>query len=418
MIMQRNFVLRCSGCGREYPFGTYSCEDNDGVLLPEYELGKARSVSEIEDPSQRGIWRFSKVLPNVEDPISFDEGGTPCIRSIKLGPQLGITLYIKDEGRNPTGSFKDRAATLLISTERALGHSSCATASSGNAAGALALYARLGGMHLHVFMYQPTKEKLLHTSSFSPTIYLVDTPVESDVHRLTEEACAQFGWAWLTTMSSANPFNVEGYKTISYEIVRDVGLPDIVVLPVGSGTLALGVWKGFKELYTMGIIGALPRLVGVQPKNVAPIVEAYDCGNTEVYPVTAKETVATGTVVDNPGIAGTVILQAVRESEGWMIGVPEDKILDTWSRLPTEEGVFAEPTGALSIAGMILARERGEIKAGQTIVCINSASGFKDLSRFEAKASNPAKVFHVPPDLEAIAEIKGANGRNGGCSRL
>ena len=412
MVMRQNFVLRCSGCGREYPFGTNSCEHNDGVLLAEYELTKAHSVSEIEVPSRQGIWRFSKVLPNVEDPISFAEGGTPCLRSINLGPRLGITLYIKDEGRNPTGSFKDRAATLLISTEKALGHSSCATASSGNAAGALALYARLGGMQLHAFMYQPTREKLLHTSSFSPTIYLIDTPVESNVHRLTKEACTQFGWAWLTTMSSANPFNVEGYKTISYEIVRDVGLPDIVVLPVGSGTLALGVWKGFKELQAMGIIGALPRLVGVQPENVAPIVETYVRGDTEVHPVTPKETIATGTVVDNPGIAGTVILQAVRETEGWMTSVPEDKILDTWSHLPTEDGVFAEPTGALSVAGMILARERGEIKPGETVVCINSASGFKDLSLFEAKASDSTNVFHVPPNLEAIAKIREASNGN------
>jgi len=412
MINRQNSVLRCTGCGREYPFGTYTCEKHDGVLLAEYDLGKARSVSEIETPSQQGIWWFSEALPNVADPVSLAEGGTPCLCSINLGSRLGLTLYIKDEGRNPTGSFKDRAATLLISTERALGHSSCATASSGNAAGALALYARLGGMHLHVFMYQPTREKLLHTSSFSPSIYLINTPVESDVHRLTEEACAQFGWASLTTMSSANPFNIEGYKTISYEIVRDVGLPDIVVLPIGSGTLGLGVWKGFKELYEMGITGALPRLVGVQPENVAPIVEAYERGETDVHPVTPKKTVATGTVVDNPGIAGTVTLQAVRESGGWMIGVSEDKILEAWSLLPTEEGVFAEPTGALSVAGMMLAREYGKIKAGETVVCLNSASGFKDLSLFEAKASDSTQVFHLLPNLEAIAKIKRANNGN------
>jgi len=410
--MKQNFVLRCTGCGKEYPFGTYSCENHDGVLLAEYELSKAHSVAEIETPSQPGIWRFSKLLPAVADPISFAEGGTPCLRSVNLGPELGITLYIKDEGRNPTGSFKDRAATLLISTERVLGHRSCATASSGNAAGALALYACLGGMQLHVFMYQPTKEKLLHTNSFSPNIYLIDTPVESDVHGLTEQACAQFGWAWLTTMSSANPFNIEGYKTISYEIVRDVGLPDIVVLPIGSGTLGLGVWKGFKELYAMGIIGALPRLVGVQPENVAPIAEAYERGDTKVRPVTPKKTAATGAVVDNPGIAGAVLLQAVRESEGWMIGVSEDKILETWSLLPTKEGVFAEPTGALSVAGMMLAREYGKIKARKKVVCINSASGFKDISLFEQKGSDSAKVFHVPPNLEAIAKIREGNNSN------
>jgi len=409
MAIGQNFVLRCSGCGREYPFGTYTCENFDGVLLAEFEVGKARSVGEIEDPSNQGIWRFSKVLPNVHSRISFAEGWTPCVHSRVLGPKMDLSMYIKDEGRNPTGSFKDRAGSLLVSTERELGHTSCATASSGNAAGALALYSRLAEIQLYVFMYQPTPEKLLHTLSFGHKIFLVDTPVESDVHRLTELACRRFGWSWLTTMSSANPFNVEGYKTIAYEIVQDVGLPDIVALPVGSGTLALGVWKGFKELHVMGVIPELPRLVGVQAEQIKPVVLAFERGDADVQAITPGKTAATGVVVDNPGAAGAAALQAVRESEGHMVAVPEEKILAVWSSLPSQEGIFSEPTGSLSIAGVVIAREAGVIKAGEKVVCVNSANGFKDIGLFKTIKQRGSQMVRIPPDIEAVAKLVGAS---------
>jgi len=398
-------VLRCTGCGKEFPFGTYSCDNRDGVLFVKYQFGKMRSIDDIIDASQLGIWRFAKVLPPIPRPITFGEGGTPCLRSRVLGPQLGITLYVKDEGRNPTGSFKDRAAAVLISTENMLGHDSCTTGSSGNAAGSLALYSQLGGMHLYVFMYKPTREKLLHTASFKPTVFLVDTPVESDVHMLAEQASARFGWALLTTMSSANPFNVEGYKTISYEIAQDLGSPDVVAVPVGSGTLALGIWKGFKELHTMGLIDKLPRLLGVQPENVAPIFLAYKRGESSIAAITPKKTIATGTVVEDPGIAGEVTLQAVHESEGCMVAVSEEDIRRMWEQLPAEEGIFAEPTGSLSLAGMVTARDQGKIKEGETVVCINSASGFKDIGLFDGTQTQTTGVFKIPPTLDAIERL-------------
>ena len=404
-MLEDQVVLRCTGCGKEYPFGTYSCENRDGVLFAEYQFGTVRSIADIIDASQLGIWKFAKVLPPIPHPITFGEGGTPCLRSRVLGPQLGVTLYVKDEGRNPTGSFKDRASSVLISTENLLGHDSCTTGSSGNAAGSLALYSQLGRMHLYVFMYEPTREKLLHTASFNPTIFLVDTPVESEVHRLAEEASNRFGWALLTTMSSANPFNVEGYKTISYEITQDLGAPDVVAIPVGSGTLALGIWKGFKELHSMGLIDKLPRLLGVQPRNVAPIFLAYEHGVASVAPITPEKTMATGTVVEDPGIAGEVTLKAIRESKGCMVGVSEEEIRKMWEQLPAKEGIFAEPTGALSIAGMLTARDQGKIKEGETVVCINSATGFKDIGLFGASQALAKRVFKMPPNLDAIERL-------------
>jgi len=403
--MVKNMTLRCGGCGKEYPFGTYSCKCNTGVLLAEYNLKHAKSVNELEDSSKPGIWRFSKVLPDVKNYFSFNEGETPCIKSRILGPKNNIVLYIKDEGRNPTGSFKDRASTVLVSTERDLGHFSSTTASSGNASGSLSLYSTISGMNLYVFMYHPTEGKFLHTLSFGHKIFLIDSQIESDAHRMAEEASKKFGWAWLTTMSSANPFNVEGYKTISYEIIRDIGFPDLVVIPMGSGTLALGIWKGFKELYQMGIISKLPCLVGVQSQEINPIERAYQRGDSKIEAVIPGKTIATGVVVDNPGIAGAAALKAIRETKGFIISASEENILSAFKLLPFEEGIFAEPTGALSIAGLKIALKKGLISGGQKVVCINSATGFKDLIAFKKLGQSKTQVRSIPPNLNLVEKI-------------
>jgi len=400
--MLKNLILRCSGCGKEYPFGTYSCKCNEGVLMAEYNYKHIKSINELEDSTKPGIWRFSKVLPNVKDIYSFNEGGTPCIKSRSFGPKYNIELYIKDEGRNPTGSFKDRASTVLVSIEKELGHSSSTTASSGNASGSLSLYSTISGMNLHTFMYQPTEGKFLHTLSFGHKIFLIDSPIGSDVHRMAEEASKKYGWAWLTTMSSANPFNIEGYKTISYEIVRDVGFPDVVVTPIGSGTLALGIWKGFKELYKMGIISKLPCLIGVQSLAINPVERAYQRGDTKIEAVAPGKTIATGVVVDNPGSAGAAALKAIRETKGFITSVSEEDILSTFKLLPSEEGIFAEPTGALSVAGLKTALKKGFISEGQKVVCINSATGFKDFAAFKKLDQSKKQVRVIPPDLSFV----------------
>jgi threonine synthase len=206
-------------------------------------------------------------------------------------------------------------------------------------------------------------------------------------------------------MSSANPFNVEGYKTISYEIFRDIGLPGFVFIPMGSGTLALGIWKGFKELLQMSLIPEMPHLVGVQAERVNPIDRAYQKGEMKVKSVIPGRTVATGVVTDNPGIAGTAALRAIRDTRGFTISVPEEKIIDTFKLLPREEGIFAEPTGALSIAGLTLACERGLVPEGRKAVCINTASGFKDLDAFKRLGYAGDQVSSILPDIKLVKEI-------------
>ncbi len=257
-------------------------------------------------------------------------------------------------------------------------------------------------MNLTIFMYQPTEGKFLHTQSFGHKIYLIDSPIESDAHRMAEEASKKFGWALLTTMSSANPFNIEGYKTISFEIIRDIGLPDVVVVPMGSGTLVLGICKGFKELFKMGIISKLPWVAGIQSLEINPIDRAYQRGESKIEAIVPGKTMATGVVVDNPGIAGEVALKGILETGGFVVSVPEENILESFKLLPLEEGIFAEPTGALSFAGLKLAMEKGLVKSGEKVVCIDSATGFKDLKAFKRLEVNESQVRTIKPSLEYV----------------
>jgi threonine synthase len=400
--MKPNFDLICSGCRSTFPFGTYSCPHKDGVLIPTYHFSKKATFKQIITPSGHGIWRFSKVLPNVSENISLEEGRTPLLPSRSYGKELGIKLYVKDEGRNPSGSFKDRAASVLLSVEKELGHLAIATATSGNAGGALALYSRLAGIQANIFMFHPTESKFLHTCSYSPEIFLVDCEDESKVITLTKNACRIFGWSWLTTMSEANPFNIEGYKIIAYEIVEEIDVPDVVVTPMASGTLALGIWKGMNELLEMKLISKMPRIIGIQSAGINPIAKAFDSGSTKVHAVSGK-TIAGGLGLDNPGLSGESALKAIRKTNGAVLSVTDAEIANITFTLPLREGIFPETSGASSVAGVILARNNGLIGEGETVVCINSASGFKDLRAFEARTTEN-NVHQITPSTDSVRQ--------------
>jgi threonine synthase len=391
----------CTGCGRKFSFGTYTCPDNDGILLAQYDLPAHTSRNNLRDLSKPGIWQFARFLPSV-DPISCAEGNTPLIPSRSIGPTLGIELVFKDEGRNPTGSFKDRAASVLLSVEKALGHNTCATATSGNAGGALALYSSLAGITCYTFCFHPTREKYIHMKSFGMPLLMVKSDKESEMTSLTEKACTEFGWARLTTMASANPFNVEGYKTIAYEIVSDGYDADVVVAPMTSGTLILGIAKGFRELQKMGTISQMPRIIGVQAAEVDPIARAYENNLQEVQPISGGTTIATGLVLDDPGICGSEALRAIRESQGGVVSIPEKEILRMTKSLPRDEGIFAEPSGATGIAGVAVACKKGLISQNERVVCVNSASGFKDLSVLE-NDEETTNVHHIGGTIEDVA---------------
>jgi len=396
--MISNFKLRCSECGLEYPVGTYNCKKKDGVLEAIYFPAQVKKIDELKS-NNLGIWRYEKLLPFVDDQVSFCEGSTPLIPSRNIGNEIGIDLFFKDETWNPTGSFKDRAATVMLSIEKKLGSKAVVTASSGNAAGAIALYSALAKIRCFIFMFHPTQEKLIHAMSYGSFVFNVVTQKEGEVLELAKKAAEEFGWSMLTTTADANPFTLEGYKTIAYELFEQTELPDSVIVPVGSGTLLVGIWKGFRELKNIGLINKVPKLIGVQPEGNNPIVQSYEKGGEEVKPISSSKTIAGGLSLENPGLSGKQTLKAVRETGGVMIDISDDQIMETLSWLPRKEGIYGEPSGVVSVAALPKAYKSGALKKGERVVCIITGSGFKDMTSANRCLAQP---IEIEPNLTAV----------------
>jgi len=395
--MNNNIMLKCSDCNCELEVGNYICPKKDGILEAHYGYKKVNSIDSIKD-NMPGIWKYSKLLPKVNKSITLGEGNTPLIESRKIGPELGINMFFKNEGQNPTGSFKDRAASVMLSIEKDLQHKAVITVSSGNASGAIACYSAAVDIQCYIFMCKLTHEKLINTSSYGPKIFILETEV-GDAFKLAEESSLKFGWKMLTTTAYHNPFTIEGYKTISFEIFEQNGLPDVVVSPMGSGSLLLGIWKGFYELYTLGITNSMPRIIGTQAKGCNPIYQAYIQGKENITRVHSPFTIAGGIGTDNPGVTGKVALRKIRESNGAVVQISDDEILKILNILPNKEGIFGGPTGVVSIAGAVKALEEKHIQKGEKVVCVISESGFKDLGSIERGIVKPSRV---EPNLASI----------------
>jgi len=395
--MNRNIILQCSDCKMKVQIGKYICPNEDGILEVQYEYHKINSINSVKS-CKPGVWKYQKLLPNIKNPISLGEGNTPLIESRVIGPEMGIQMYFKNEGQNPTGSFKDRAASVMLSVEKELKHDKVITVSSGNASGAIACYSSAGKIQCYIFMCKPTREKLINTLSYWPRVFLIDAEI-GNIFKVAEKCSLKFDWKMLTTTAYHNPFTIEGYKTISFELYEQNGLPDVVVSPMGSGSLILGIWKGFYELYKLGITSFMPRLIGVQATGCNPIYRAYIEGKEIITPVQSPNTIAGGIGLGNPGVTGKVALRRIKDTNGTIVQVEDNEILKILGRLPKEEGVFGGPTGVASVAGAIKLFNEKYIKEGEKVVCIISESGFKDLNLIEKSS---VKTIKVKPDLLSI----------------
>jgi len=398
--MNDNFRLMCSACGVLYSKGTYGCKKKDGILEAVYRTEKVDSIDRVKKDNTPGIWKYEKMLPGVDNKVTCYEGNTPLIPSRFYAHEMGIDLYFKDETRNPTGSFKDRAATVMLSMEKSSGKKAIVTASSGNAAGAIALYSMLAKIRCFIFMFKPTREKLVHAMSFGPTIFNVASEHEGEVLDLTKQAAEEFGWSILTTTADANPFTIEGYKTLAYEVYEQMQLPDSIVVPVGSGTLLVGIWKGFRELKKLGLINNVPRFIGVQARGNNPIVQAYWQGIEEVKPIKSSGTIAGGLSLENPGLTGKETLKAIRQTKGTMVDVSDDEIMKAVYQLPRKEGIYAEPSGAVGVAALTQLLHDGIFSKREKVVCVITGSGFKDVTSTNQSAN---KLIEIKPQL---AEVK------------
>jgi threonine synthase len=374
--------LECSRCRVAYdvaePRNLCRC---GGILLARYRLEEAaRTLTRAALASRpNSLWRYAEVLPGSDDPVTLGEGMTPLLPLRFVGPSSGFErLYLKDEALNPTGSFKARGMTCAITMARRLGVRRVALPSAGNAGSAAAAYGALAGLAVDVFLPEDTPEPMrLEAAVCGAQLHLVRGDIASAgaamrAHDLASE--------WFDLSTLREPYRCEGKKTLGYEIAEqlDWTLPDAIVYPTGGGTGLVGMWKAFEEMEQLGLIshGKRPRMIAVQAEGCAPIVEAFASGAPKAAPWDGARTFAAGLRVPAP-LGDVLILQAIRESGGVALAVPDAQMAKAQVELARGEGIFACPEGAATLVAARRLLAEGVLAASDRIVIFNTASGLK-----------------------------------------
>jgi len=366
--------LNCPLCG----FGTDPVPVPD--LCPHCEVPLRYELDVLgvrrEDLAGRGTWRYRPFLPQVER-VSLGEGGTPLIPSLHLGPELGIELSFKLEGTNPTGSFKDRGASVLVSVLRAFGARKVADDSSGNAGAALAAYAARGGLSARLFVpAHASGKKLVQIRAYGAE--LTQVPGSRPRATAAAKAACQNDPELVYASHNESPYFIAGLKTLAYELAEELSwhVPNHLVVPVGGGGLFLGICQGFSELRALGWIERLPRVHVAQAAACAPIARAWELGLAAPEPVQPGKTVAEGVCIADPP-RGQEILAALRDVQGTAISVPEGEIALAQRELALKEGIYIEPTSAVAMAALRKLVAQGVICPGEAVVVPLTGSGLK-----------------------------------------
>lgn len=412
----------CSLCGQVYAPDQveYVCPRDAGnldVLMDLPALKRQTSPSELACSAEESLWRYLPLLP-VNDPGHEGTplraaGWTPLLKPPRLGAVVGLTnLWLKDEGRNPTASFKDRASAVAVARAQEIGAKTVVTASTGNAGAALAGMAAAAGQPAVILAPKTAPPaKVAQLLVFGAEVYLVDGNYDQ-AFDLTLEAAQAFGWYCRNT--GYNPFTIEGKKTAAFEIceqlTRALGLkggrhwaaPDSVFVSVGDGNIISGLHKGFGQLLELGWIEHMPRLFGVQAEGSAAIANAFHAGTEDIVPVHA-DTLADSISVDLPR-DGVRAVRAVRQSGGSYIRVSDGSILKAIGTLGREAAVFAEPAGSAAYAGLEAAVQAGLVAGGECIVVMNTGNGLKDI-RAAGQAVGEARI--IEPSLKALQRAAG-----------
>jgi len=378
--------VECSKCGTTYDAERLIkvCLECGYPLLARYQLDLARDSLDRDEITGRpaDLWRFFELLP-VRDPkniVTMGEGGTPVLKLERLGRQLNLdNLYLKDEGQNPTGSFKALGLAVAVSRAIELGVREFVIPTAGNAGGALALYAARAGIPAHVYMPQDAPFiNTLEVQMAGADLHLVPGLI-NDAGREAAAAAVEHGWFDVSTLKE--PYRLEGKKIMGYElaIAFDWRLPDVIIYPAGGGTGLIGMWKAFDELESLGWIGeARPRMVVVQSSGCAPIVKAFHEGVEEAELWENASTIAGGIRVPM-AIGSRLMLDALHSSGGTAVAVDDDHILAAQSRLASMEGIFACLEGAAPIAALETLVDREWIESEERVLVFNTGTGLKHL---------------------------------------
>ncbi len=373
--MAKIMHFECARCGEKIaPTGPQNlCPKCQGPLYVRYdfkEIGK-RFRPESLAGREPSMWRYREVLPDAE-PVTLGEGMTPMLPSRKTPG-----TYIKDEGLNPTGSFKARGLSAALTMVRHYGLKKVAIPSAGNAAGALAAYSARAGVEAHIFMPKDVPiANRLECEAYGAKVTLVDGLI-SDCGRIVAEKKDKEGWFDISTLKE--PFRIEGKKTMGYEVAEQFAwkLPDAIIYPTGGGVGLIGMWKAFAEMEEMGWIGPeRPKMISVQSTGCAPIPKAFESGaaTSEMWP--NAQTLASGLRVPK-ALGDFIVLDAVRKSGGTAVAVTDEEIMACFAEWATDEGVFAAPEGAASLAAYRKLRASGFLKESDKVVLFNTGNGMK-----------------------------------------
>ncbi|HXJ66912.1 MAG TPA: threonine synthase [Actinomycetota bacterium] len=374
--------LVCSRCGSGFDHrGREHLCPCGGPLLVDYDLeaaGRSVDPAAIAGRAAGGMWRFAELLP-VEDParvVSLGEGGTPMVDAPRLAGPLGVgRVLVKDDGLNPTGSFKARGAAAGVTAALERGVAEVALPTAGNAGVAWAAYGAAAGIGVHVAMpADAPRANIEAVRRFGASLTLVDGLI-SDAGRVIADGIAEHGWYDAGTLRE--PYRIEGKKTLGFEIAEGLGwrFPGAVVYPAGGGVGLIGMWRAFAQLRALGWVGGdVPRLIVVQSTGCAPIVRAFEHGRDGAEPWVGAATIAQGLRVPSP-LGDRLVLRAVRETGGTAVAVDDALIFDARDRLAAATGVLASPEGAATLAGAEALAARGDFGPDDVVVLVNTGSG-------------------------------------------
>ncbi len=416
------FYFKCTLCDAEYDSKDviYVCPQHGaaGILDTLYDypsIAAKISPRDISNSRDYSIWRYAALLPFTGDARQYapplQVGWTPLYHAKNLGAPLGLqNLFVKDDGRNPTASFKDRASAVVVAKARELGVETITTASSGNAGAALAGLAAAAKMRAVIFVPDTAPQaKVAQLLVYGAQVFLVRGTYD-DAFDLCLAASKEFGWYCRNT--AYNPYTVEGKKTAALEICEQLTTddgrrttkwvaPDSIFVSVGDGNIISGIWKGLRDLAALGWIDTMPRLMGIQAEGSAACYNAWKAGTEKITPVNAT-TIADSISVSLPR-DGVRAVRAVRETRGAFLTVSDDDILAAMRDLARDAAVFAEPAGAAAYAGVAKAAREKTLNADETIVCVVTGNGLKDVAS-ALRAAGEARV--IEPTLDAVrAEI-------------
>jgi len=398
--------LVCTSCKQHFKFNSieYKCPKCDGFLWNRTELTDFQKFfSKISGTFN--FWDFKFTLPNIQEDfiVTLGEGGTPCKKSNKIGKILGLNdLYFKDETQNPTSSFKDRVGALLISHARSWNYNRVVCASNGNQGASISAYASLEGMEcVNIIPNQIDVGKKAQMIAYDSIIDTKGKTIDDAIEYVLSKKYNNY----YQCTPEYNPLTIEAQKTIAFEIYLQTGVPDWIIIPMGSGELLVSLWKGFKELKECNIIKKTPKLIGVQSKLSAPIVDEF-MGKTQ-QDKQRLNSIALGIFVKKPAFKNLAI-KFIKESNGTVVAVDEELILTSIDNLIRNEGIFAEPASALTLAAVEILNSKNLFDHNDLITCLITGSGLKApyiLEAISSQTKTTGKGSFIITKLKILSQI-------------